>query len=57
MAKYSNYELKKASAAGTRIGSWDHKEVYACSKYDYDAMKSHYYVLFDDGNKLCCFRV
>ena len=27
-------------------------EVYACSKYKYDATKSQFYVLYDDGNKL-----
>ena len=34
-----------------RIGSLKGIEVYACSKYKYDATKSQFYVLYDDGNK------
>lgn len=52
MAKYSYNELKSAATAGRRIGGWKGKNVYACSKYDYDETKSHFYVLYDDGNKL-----
>ena len=52
MAKYSYNELKLAAAEGRRIGGWKGKNVYACSKYDYDETKSHFYVLYDDGNKL-----
>lgn len=52
MAKYSYNELKAAANAGRRIGGWKGKNVYACSKYDYDETKSHFYVLYDDGNKL-----
>ena len=35
-----------------RIGTWENTAVYACSKYEYDATKSQFYVLYDDGNKL-----
>lgn len=52
MAKYSRSALEQASAAGTRIGSWHGFGVYACSKYDYDAASPHYWVLYDDNNKL-----
>ena len=52
MAKYSYNELKSAADTGRRIGGWKGKNVYACSKYDYDETKSHFYVLYDDGNKL-----
>lgn len=52
MAKYSYSELKKAAAAGRRIGNWQGTEVYACSKYDYDASSKYFYVLYDDYNKL-----
>lgn len=52
MAKYSRSALEQASAAGTRIGSWNGVEVYACSKYDYDASDRNYWVLYDDNNKL-----
>ena len=52
MAKYSYNELKLAAAEGRRIGGWKGKNVYACSKYDYDETKSHFYVLYDYGNKL-----
>ena len=52
MAKYSYNELKSAATAGRRIGGWKGKNVYACSKYDYDAAQPHFYVLYDDGNKL-----
>lgn len=52
MAKYSYGELKKAAANGSRIGGWQGTNVYACSKYDYDATSYHFYVLYDDDNKL-----
>lgn len=35
-----------------RIGTWKGIGVYVCSKYKYDAAKSQFYVLYDDGNKL-----
>lgn len=52
MGKYSYDYLKKAAREGTRIGTWKNTGVYACSKYKYDAHKSSFYVLYDDGNKL-----
>ena len=52
MGKYSYDYLKKAARDNTRIGSWKNVEVYACSKYKYNAAKSQFYVLYDDGNKL-----
>ena len=52
MAKYSRSALEQASAAGTRIASWHGFGVYTCSKYDYDAASPHYWVLYDDNNKL-----
>ena len=52
MGKYSYDYLRKAAKEGTRIGSWKNTAVYACSKYKYDASKSSFYVLYDDGNKL-----
>lgn len=52
MAKYDYKSLKKAATNGSRIGGWQGFDVYACSKYDYDAAKQHFYVLYDDGNKL-----
>jgi hypothetical protein len=52
VAKYSRYELKQAAAENRRIGSWNGVEVYACSKYDYNASDRNYWVLYDDNNKL-----
>ena len=52
MGKYSYDYLKKAARDNTRIGTWKNVEVYACSKYKYNAAKSQFYVLYDDGNKL-----
>jgi hypothetical protein len=52
LAKYSRYELKQAAAENRRIGSWNGVEVYACSKYDYNASDRNYWVLYDDNNKL-----
>lgn len=52
MAKYSYEELRQAAASGRRIGGWQGFNVYSCSKYDYDATKSNFYVLYDDENKL-----
>lgn len=44
--------LKQAAQDKIRIGSWKGIEVYACSKYKYDATTSQFYVIYDDGNKL-----
>lgn len=54
MAKYSYNELKLAAAEGRRIGGYKGKNVFACSKWKYDALKSKdaFYVLYDDGNTL-----
>ena len=52
MGKYSYDYLKKAARDNTRIGTWENVGVYACSKYEYNAAKSQFYVLYDDGNKL-----
>jgi hypothetical protein len=54
MAKYSYNELKVAAAEGRRIGGYKNKNVFSCSKWKYDVLKSKdaFYVLYDDGNKL-----
>jgi hypothetical protein len=52
MAKYSYHELCNAAIEGRRIGGWQGRDVYACSKYNYDASQLHFYVIYDDGNKL-----
>ena len=52
MGTYNYDYLKKAAQEGTRIGTWKNIAVYACSKYEYNAAKPQYYVLYDDGNKL-----
>lgn len=54
MAKYSYNELKVAAAEGRRIGGYKGKNVFSCSKWKYDALKSKdaFYVLYDDNNKL-----
>ena len=54
MAKYSYNELKVAAAEGRRIGGYKGKNVFSCSKWKYDALKSKdaFYVLYDDGNTL-----
>ena len=52
MGKYNYNYLKQAAQDRTRIGSWMGTAVYACSKYKYDATKSPFYVIYDDGNKL-----
>lgn len=56
MAKYSYNELKVAAAEGRRIGSYMGKNVYACSKWKYGALrhKDAFYVLYDEDNKLVC---
>jgi len=52
MAKYDYNALKIAATNGNRIGGWQGWDVYSCSKYNYDASKPHFYVLYDDGSKL-----
>ena len=52
MGKYNYNCLKQAAQEKIRIGSWRGIEVYACSKYKYDATTSQFYVIYDDGNKL-----
>ena len=52
MGKYTYNYLKKAARDNTGIGTWKNTGVYVCSKYKYDATKSQFYVLYDDGNKL-----
>lgn len=58
MAKYSYNELKLAAAEGRRIGTHLGKNVFACSKWKYDALKiknrDSFYVLYDEDNKLVC---
>ena len=56
MAKYSYNELKIAAAEGRRIGGYMGKNVFACSKWKYDALrhKDAFYVLYDEDNKLVC---
>lgn len=58
MAKYSYNELKVAAAEGRRIGGYMNRNVFACSKWKYDALKSKnrdsFYVLYDEDNKLVC---
>ena len=54
MAKYSYNELKVAAAEGRRIGGYQGKNVFACSKWKYGAErhKDTFYVLYDEDNKL-----
>lgn len=52
MAKYDYNALRAAATNGSRIGGWQGWDVYSCSKYDYDASKPHFYVLYDDDKKL-----
>ena len=54
MAKYSYNELKVAAAEGRRIGGYMGKNVFACSKWKYGALrqKDAFYVLYDEDNKL-----
>lgn len=54
MAKYSYNELKVAAAESRRIGGYKGKNVFSCSKWKYDALKSKdaFYVLYDEDNKL-----
>ena len=54
MAKYSYNELKVAAAEGRRICGYKGKNVFSCSKWKYDALKSKdaFYVLYDENNKL-----
>ena len=56
MAKYGYNELKVAAAEGRRIGGYKGKNLFSCSKWKYDALKSKdaFYVLYDDGNTLVC---
>ena len=56
MAKYSYNELKVAAIEGRRIGGYLGKNVFACSKWKYDALrhKDAFYVLYDEDNKLVC---
>ena len=56
MAKYSYNELKVAAAEGRRIGGYMNRNVFACSKWKYDALrhKDAFYVLYDEDNKLVC---
>jgi len=56
MAKYGYNELKVAAAEGRRIGAYMGRNVFACSKWKYDTLKSKnkdsFYVLYDEDNKL-----
>ena len=52
MAKYDYNALRAVATNGSRIGGWQGWDVYSCSKYDYDASKPHFYVLYDDDKKL-----
>lgn len=54
MAKYSYNELKIAAMENRRIGGYQGKNVFSCSKLRYDAKRhqDNFYVLYDDGNKL-----
>ena len=52
MAKYDYNALRLAASEGRRIGGWQGYDVYACSKYKYKAGLPHFYVIYDDGNKL-----
>lgn len=54
MAKYSYNELKIAAAENRRIGGYQGKNVFSCSKWRYENRKhqDNFYVLYDDGNKL-----
>ena len=52
MAKYDYNALRDAAQQRKRIGGWQGWDVYSCSKYDYDAEESHFYVLYDDDKKL-----
>ena len=56
MAKYSYNELKVAAAEGRRIGAYLGKNVFACSKWKYGALRHRdaFYVLYDEDNKLVC---
>ena len=52
MAKYDYNALRAAAHEHLRIGGWQGYDVYSCSKYDYKAGLPHFYVIYDDGNKL-----
>jgi hypothetical protein len=52
MAKYDYNALKIAATNGSRIGGWQGYDVYACSKYKYKPGLPHFYVIYDDSNKL-----
>lgn len=52
MAKYDYNTLREAAQQNRRIGGWQGYDVYACSKYKYKAGLPHFYVIYDDGNKL-----
>ena len=54
MAKYDYNELKKAAAAGRRIGSWQGTDVFSCSLeyYDRHLDSPYFWVIYNDGRKL-----
>ena len=52
MAKYDYNALREAAQQRKRIGGWQGWDVYSCSKYDYNAALSHFYVVYDDDKKL-----
>ena len=52
MAKYDYNALREAAQQNRRIGGWQGYDVYACSKHKYKAGLPHFYVLYDDDNKL-----
>lgn len=52
MAKYDYNALREAAQQKRRIGGWQGYDVYACSKHKYNAGLPHFYVIYDDGNKL-----
>lgn len=54
MAKYDYNELKKAAAAGRRIGAWQGIDVFSCSSKDYERHldSPYFWVIYNDNRKL-----
>ena len=47
--------LKQAWQNDTRVGNWKGRSVFAAPSYEVeDLSTSHFYIIFDDGNKMYC---
>lgn len=54
MANFTRAALEDAARNNTRLGGWNGKSVYACSKKEYNPDWTYNYIIYDDYNTLVC---